>query len=120
MDREPQILTVTQQPSIFSQQKPCQLARCVRAWAGPITLTKGTIPVSVLEVEFRSDDNKSMTRRFLLDRSHPQKLQAFLERFLGHPIPKLWELEPETLVGRQGPLAPPVSVEADSLLRRSV
>ena len=120
MDRSPQALPVTQPANLYASQKLCQTVRCVRAWAGQITLAGGKTSVPVLELEFRSSKAISIQRRFLLDRRHPQSLQGFLEGFLGHPITRLWELEPEMLVGRQGPLPTPAETEAYSLLRNPV
>ena len=82
----------------------CQIARCVGVWAGPVTLGSGTVSVPLLELRFRLADGTVTTRRFLLDRNHPQRLKDFLEGFLGRPLRSLWEWDPDGLVGRRGPI----------------
>ena len=81
-------------------------ARCIGARSGGVTLPGGTVPLPVLELEFQVNGADTVTRRFLLDQRHPETLNAFLARFLGHPI-RLWELDIETLVGRRGPIGVP-------------
>ena len=80
------------------------LAVCTDAQAGPQPLWPGGTPVPVLQLMFQRENGKPETRRFLLDRRHPEQLLAFLEEFLGHAVPRLWELDPRTLLGQQGPL----------------
>lgn len=82
----------------------CGFAVCTGVLAGPKRLLKGGAPVPALELTFRREDGLMETRRFLLDRRHPERLLAFLEQFLGHSILHLWELDPQTLLGQQGPL----------------
>lgn len=81
-------------------------ARCIGARGGAATLPGGTVPLPVLELEFQVNGADTVTRRFLLDQRHPETLNTFLERFLGHSI-RLWELDIETLVGRRGPIEVP-------------
>lgn len=81
-----------------------RLAVCTGALAGLQPLRRGGTPVPVLQLTFRRAEGTVETRRFLLDRRHPERLLAFLEEFLGHAVPRLWELDPQTLLGRQGPL----------------
>ncbi len=85
-----------------SGQTTGQTAVCIRATVGPVVLAAGTVPVPVLELAFRCSGGAVCTRRFLLDRRHFQRLQGFLEDFLGHPIRRLWTLDPKMLVGQQG------------------
>lgn len=81
-----------------------RLAVCTGVLAGPQPLSSGGTPVPVLQLTFLPENGRPETRRFLLDRRHPDRLLAFLEGFLGHSVPRLWELDPQALLGRQGPL----------------
>lgn len=80
------------------------LAVCTNAQAGLQSLDPGGTPIPVLRLTFQRENGSTETRRFLLDRRHPERLLAFLEEFLGHAVLRLWELEPRTLLGQQGPL----------------
>lgn len=80
-----------------------QQALCIGAQSGHTTLPGGTVRIPILELKFQITAKKTVIRRFLLDRRHPETLHAFLEHFLGYPI-RLWELVPEMLVGQHGPL----------------
>ena len=81
-----------------------RLAVCTGALARLQPICRGGTPVPVLQLTFRRAEGAVETRRFLLDRRHPERLLTFLEGFLGHAVLRLWELDPRTLLGRQGPL----------------
>lgn len=94
-------------------------ARCIGVRSGAAALPGGTVPLPVLELEFQVNGTDTVTRRFLLDQRHPETPRAFLERFLGHPI-RLWELDPETLLGRRGPIEVPGSAALRSAAKKPV
>lgn len=84
-------------------RRHAQTALCIGARSGQFPLPGGTVRIPSLELKFQTATNTHVTRRFLLDRRHPETLHAFLAHFLGHSI-RLWDLDPETLVGMRGPL----------------